>query len=83
MVQGLKIYYPVLDQVQGSGKDMDAKFFADMIHMINASTPIESVLQYLRKEEDQTLNREEVALAIDRFLNPFDKPIDINGNLLK
>jgi len=83
MVQGLKTYYPVIDQVQGSGKDMDAKFFAELIHMINASTPIESVLQYLKKEEDQALNREEVALAIDKFLNPFEKPIDINGNLLK
>ncbi|WP_407425270.1 FAD-dependent oxidoreductase [Arcticibacter sp.] len=83
MVQGLKTYYPVIDHIQGSGKDMDAKFFADLIHMINASTPINSVLQYLKKEDAQTLTREEVALAIDRFLNPFQTPIDFNGNLLK
>jgi len=83
MVQGLRTYYPIIDQIQGSGRDMDAKFLADLVNTINASIPIDSVLQYLKKEETQTLNREEVALVIDRFLNPFKMPIDINGNLLK
>jgi hypothetical protein len=81
-IEGLKTYYPQVEGVAGSGKDMDAEFFANLLQMINSSKQKSQILKELNKEGNAVLNREEIALALDKYLNPFAKKVDINGNLI-
>ncbi len=87
-IQGLKSYYPAVAEVAASGKDLDVEFFASVLTMLNKSITKDSItadLAVLKKQEqnphDQTLNRGQLAILIDRYLKPFDVELNFNGRL--
>ncbi len=82
LVNGLKTYYPQLAEFPGSGKDMDAGFFVEVLQMINKNIVKEKIFKELGKDASTLMNREEVAVAVDKYLNPFAYEIDVNGNLV-
>ena len=83
LVQGLKTYYPALEGVHASGKDLEIEFFAEMIHKADKSVSEKSIVKDYKKGKkgDATLTRADAAVLIDKYLNPFSKDIDIQGNL--
>lgn len=80
-VQGLKTYYPVLEGVQASGKDIGIEFFAEIISQVNSLIPVKDVVAAYQKDKETYLTRRDVAVLVDKFLNPFTKEIDFFGNL--
>lgn len=84
LVQGLKTYYPILAGLQASGKDLEITFLAEVINKADAGVPVQSVINAYMTEEKAgaVLTRAEVAVLIDQFLKPFDKDVDLLGNLI-
>jgi hypothetical protein len=82
LVQGLKTYYPIMANYQGSGADLTIQEFAKMLHTIKPVI-FESVVKqkYALLSKNAVMKRAQVADLIDEFLNPFDKSIDWFGNI--
>ena len=82
LVQGLKTYYPIMANYQGSGADLTIQEFAKMIITINPTISETDIKQkYTQLSNQEKMNRADVAVLIDQLLNPFDLSIDWFGNL--
>lgn len=93
-INGMKSYYPTVADIAGSGKDLDLAFFMEVVGKLDKSLSLAKVkadLQELRKALKQTpnatvnnevINRGELAVLLDRYLKPFDRLVDFNGNLI-
>lgn len=89
-IQGMKSYYPEVADVAGSGKDLDVEFFYSVINLINKGIGKEKVLQDLLTlksrhniPDKQVVLRGELAVLIDRYLDPFSRSINFNGHLIQ
>ena len=82
LMVGLKTYYPSVADYQLSGADLTIAAFAKVLHTINPKISEMSVQEaYKAMSHNDVMKRSEVAVLIDRFLQPFDKSIDWFGNL--
>lgn len=82
LVQGLKTYYPVMENYQGSGTDLTIKEFAKMLHTVKPAISENLVKEnYALLSKSEVMNRAQVAILIDQLLNPFEHKIDWFGNL--
>lgn len=82
MVKGLKTYYPILENYQGSGEDLTIAEFAKMLAAIKPLINEEEVKKkYKLLSTNPVMKRSDVAILIDEILNPFDEAIDWFGNL--
>lgn len=88
LVEGLKTYYPAVAELAASGKDLDIDFFASVLAVLNKSISKDKLsadLAALKKQgqnpNDQTINRGELAILLDRYLKPFDVELNFNGRL--
>ncbi len=81
-ITGLKTYYPSLVDYQLSGADLTITAFAKVLHTINPKISELSVQEeYKSISKSDVMKRSEIAVLVDRFLNPFEKAIDWTGNL--
>lgn len=88
-IQGLKTYYPAVAAIEGSGKDLDVAFFASTIQMLDKKVTSQRIIKDLEllkklpsKNKNYSINRGELAVLLDKYLNPFAAPIDFNGHLI-
>lgn len=82
LVQGLKTYYPLMANYQGSGADLTIQEFAKMLQTIKPAISEMAVKQkYALLSKNDVIKRAQVAVLIDEFLNPFDTSIDWFGNI--
>lgn len=89
-IQGMKSYYPQVADIAGSGKDLDVEFFTSVISGIDKKITKEAILKDLSalkskysKPDDKIIRRAELAVLLDRYLDPFSRKIDFNGNLIQ
>lgn len=82
-IQGLKTYYPAAAAIEGSGKDMQIDFFAEVLNKVNPDLTKERVISQYRslKKETTPMSREDVAVLLDTLLNPFSRKVDFEGTL--
>ena len=89
LATGLKAYYPTLGNLPASGKPLTVQFLADVLKVLGA--PVDSRKMAADWERfglapptgpDRPLDRRAVAVLLDAYLNPFDRPVDLNGKLL-
>ncbi len=87
-VSGMLTYYPQIRNLQGSGARLSMAFFNEMLTNIDSSFNETKLRQGWEKLKlpsafsyDLLLNRRAFALLIDHFMNPFEIPIDYNGNI--
>lgn len=82
LVQNLKSYYPQIANYQASGADLTIDELAKIIHAIKPSVTELAIKQrFVPTLNSNVLNRAQVAVLIDEFLDPFSKAIDWFGNL--
>ncbi|GAA0536116.1 FAD-dependent oxidoreductase [Chitinophaga japonensis] len=90
LVQGLRPYYPALNTYwSASGDKLTITDFVDILAATGAHISAAQVNADLEKAgialsgkgSDARLNRLAVAVLLDRYLHPFEKPITISGNL--
>lgn len=89
-IQGLKSYYPAVAEIAASGKDLDVDFFATVVQTLNTkinkaqvSADLAALKKQYQKAEGPLINRAELAILIDRYLDPFKQQIDFNGHLIQ
>ena len=89
-VSGLLPYYPEVEKVPASGAGITLPFIISSIQTItskNHATSIEENwdLWNIKQDYDTAtpLNRRTVSILTDKILNPFEKEIDFDGNLVK
>ncbi|MFT3824360.1 MAG: FAD-dependent oxidoreductase [Chitinophagaceae bacterium] len=85
LVQGLRLYYPVLKTYWGASGDMLT--IASLVQVLNA-TGLKLTEQQLAGDLDASgiksgvqLSRRAIAVLFDKHLHPFDKSVNISGNL--
>jgi hypothetical protein len=82
LMKGLRTYYPALADYQLGGNDLTIAEFAKVIHTIAPSVSETSVKEkYSTLSKNEVMNRSDIALLIEQYLQPFEKPIDWFGNL--
>lgn len=88
-IQGLKTYYPAVAGVEGSGKDLTIAFFVSTIKLLDEKITNQKIVKDLErmkkpatKHKNYSINRGELAVLLDKYLNPFALPIDFNGHLI-
>lgn len=86
---GLLPYYPEIENVHASGGGTTLPFINSVVQIINPDYLFTSVQKNWRSWEikqdlnNQTeLNRRTVSILTDKILNPFEKEIDFEGNLI-
>ncbi|MEJ5964061.1 FAD-dependent oxidoreductase [Pedobacter immunditicola] len=89
-VSGMRLYYPQLADLAASGKDLDIGFFNEVLAKAGSPKDRSTILKdlhQLQEENNQTksntIKRGELAVLLDRYLHPFDRQIDFNGDLLE
>ncbi|WP_343487499.1 FAD-dependent oxidoreductase [Allomuricauda sp. d1] len=87
--QGLLHYYPKLEKVHASGAGMTLSFFKSLTQLIHPDYPISSIQENWRDwnieqeyDEKISLNRKTISILTDKVLNPFEKDIDFEGNVI-
>ncbi|HEX7367452.1 MAG TPA: FAD-dependent oxidoreductase [Pelobium sp.] len=82
LVAGLKTYYPALVAYQLGGADLTITDFVQLIRFIKPSTTAQELTEsYAKLSKNEVMKRSEVAVLLDKYLNPFEKQIDWFGNL--
>ena len=90
LVDGLRPLYPVLSNYwNASGESLKLPFLLELMQNINPEINIDLIkhaweqgdLGVFKKDNDNPLTRKEVAVLVDRLLNPFSIPIDLQGLL--
>ncbi|RZK60742.1 MAG: FAD-dependent oxidoreductase [Pedobacter sp.] len=82
LMSGLRGYYPALATYQLGGADLTITNLAKVIHAVSPMVSEAAVKEkYASLAKDETLKRSDVAVLIDHFLQPFERPIDWFGNL--
>ncbi|MCL6523839.1 MAG: FAD-dependent oxidoreductase [Thermoflavifilum sp.] len=90
LMEGLKEFYQKgLSFYGASGKNITISSFINLLKAINVSLSITDVKNFLagylntdRIDDNMELNRELVAIIIDKFLDPFSLNIDFKGNIV-
>lgn len=92
LVEGLKSYYPKLQQYRGaSGEMLDVHSLETIFTAIGEKISLQEIQQFLQSKQinemnyagKKVLSKKAIAVLIDHYLNPFEKQIDIEGNLVK
>lgn len=87
LVSGMRENYPeLLQNWSASGSPVNIKFMTELIKLVKPtvnSNLIEKRFAELLKEDKKIMNRWQVAVLIDEFLNPFSERIDLDGRLIK
>ncbi|RXK82887.1 FAD-dependent oxidoreductase [Filimonas effusa] len=86
LVQGLRLYYPALQQYwAGSGDMLTAAAFAKILQETGVTVTAEQVVKDLAAAGvvvSEQLSRRAVAVLLDKYLHPFSRPVAVNGDLL-
>jgi len=89
-VSGLRPYYESLKHYWGaSGELLTAEGLTEIFKLTGKDIRLEEIVSFFREKQLSTvktgtrdaLTRRAVALLTDYFLNPFDRHVDIEGNL--
>lgn len=92
LVEELKSYYPKLQQYRGaSGEMLDQQSLATIFTQIGEKISVQDIQQILNSNKideveyagKKVLSKKAIAILIDHFLKPFEKQIDIEGNLIE
>lgn len=92
LVEGLKSFYPALQQYRGaSGEMLDQQSLATIFTAIGEKISVQDVQLILHINQiaevvfagKKVLSKKAIAVLIDHFLKPFEKKIDIEGKLLE
>ncbi len=92
LVEGLKSYYPTLQQYRGaSGEMLDQQSLETIFTAIGEKISVQEIHQFLQSKQinemnyagKKVLSKKAIAVLVDHFLKPFEKQIDIEGNLVK
>jgi hypothetical protein len=92
LVEGLKSYYPKLQQYRGaSGELLDVQSLETIFTAIGEKISVQDIHQILISKKitevdiagKKVLSKKAIAVLIDHFLKPFEKNIDIEGNLIQ
>ncbi|MGY6520910.1 MAG: FAD-dependent oxidoreductase [Mongoliitalea sp.] len=89
LAEGLRLFFPNLTNYwNASGETLTFAFFSELMEVIHKSLTVEMILQAWdkcglgeRPMSDQKLTREQVAVLVDKLLNPFAISIDLQGRL--
>ncbi|MGZ5253054.1 MAG: FAD-dependent oxidoreductase [Flavitalea sp.] len=88
--QGLQTYYPQLLLYRGaSGEMLDGQSLTTLFAEAGFKISVQEIEQFLSSEKivqldyggKKVLSKKAIAVLIDHFLKPFEKEIDIEGNL--
>jgi len=89
MVAGLQSFYDEATLSQGSGSALTFEFLVKLAREVDPEITENKISQALSRHEvlkdlkkDGQLNRLQASLLIHELLNPFDVPINFQGNLL-
>jgi hypothetical protein len=85
-LKGLKEVYPILaERRDASGQDLTIGYFYTLMQVIKSDIRLEDIFHLLdqmdvvSKGNDTLLNRLQVAVLLDKILDPFSIPVDHNG----
>jgi len=89
LVDGLKPYYPVLkNYLEASGEMLTLNSLLTLFDVIGVKLTEDSVRSDWQKvhtnhplNENQTIDRKTVAWLIDKYLKPFERPVNIKGQV--
>jgi hypothetical protein len=90
LVEGLKPYYTQLQQYRdASGELLDTASLSSLFALVGSKVTAAEVASFLAKQAVEALessgrkvlSRRAVALLVDQYLKPFNRSIDIRGNL--
>ncbi|WP_289644225.1 FAD-dependent oxidoreductase [Maribacter aestuarii] len=86
---GLLPYFSQLENLPASGKGVTLKFVIEIMKTLNPNYQEQSLLENweswgIKQSADGNtkLNRRTISIITDRLLNPFDKEIDWQGNII-
>lgn len=86
---GLLDYYPKVKTIQASGYGVTITFLLDLLSAIGNNTSLENVqTNWSEWHLEQpfslkmALNRKSLSILLDKILDPFSTPIDLEGNFL-
>lgn len=79
LIDGMRSYYPSVDKIAGSGADVTAGFFANLLLLVEPTLDKDKISSVIAKKENQALTRAEVALVLDQILKPFKRAVDFTG----
>lgn len=88
-IDGLKSYYPPVADLAASGKDLEADYFAGVMMKIDSSLSLSRIVKDLNELQSKSniksnkINRGELAVLLDGYLNPFDQQVNFNGDLIQ
>jgi hypothetical protein len=88
-INGLKSYYPVVSDLAASGKDLETDYFAGVMMKIDSSLTLSRIVKDLNELQSKSniksniINRGELAVLLDGYLNPFDQQVNFNGDLIQ
>lgn len=90
LVQGLKEYYGVFKKYYAaSGETLTIQSFVKILKMVGSSINLENIQKDWSNfnfpkpfSSNLKLDREMTVVLIDHYLHPFDKKINLNGNLM-
>lgn len=86
---GLLPYYPELKNMNASGKGITLPFISSAVKTINPNYSLTSIQENWKLwnieqgfDEKTALNRRTISILTDTILNPFEKEVDFEGNLI-
>lgn len=82
LINGMSSYYPVVSKIAGSGADVTARFFADLLLSVDPTLNKETLWQTITKQDSELLTRAEIAVLLDHILKPFSREVDYSGRLI-
>ncbi len=89
LVQGLRAYYPALDDYDfASGKTLTIDALLNIFELTGNKIPLSKVKEDWKGfklgkplSKNQKLNRRMVAVLVDHYLHPFNRPVNFMGRL--
>ncbi len=91
LLEGLKLYYPSLNTYRAaSGEMLDSQSLAMLLEAAGVKVSADQLNNELAKNKieaisynnKKVLSRRAIAVLLDAFIDPFSRPIDIEGSLL-
>jgi hypothetical protein len=89
LATGLVAYYPAVGTLPASGKPLTVPFLADVFKVLDVPVDARKIAGDWERfglappaGPDRPLDRRAVAVLLDAYLNPFDRPVDFSGKLL-
>lgn len=85
LVQGLRVYYPALKTWWGASGDLlTVPALVQVLNAAGTTVTAEQLKQAITASGVKTgeqLSRRAIAVLLDKYLHPFDKSVNISGNL--